>query len=364
MRWRFGAQKKKDPESDKQDRDASDESAQGPESSNIQRKEVIDVNDTSIATPASKTKTWLARLRKGLAKSSSQISTGISAIFKKRVLDDETLEELEELLISADLGAKLAGKLTADLAKSRFGKEVSEQEIKEVLAGQIIELLTPVTQPLQLQNELKPECILFVGVNGSGKTTTIGKIAQKQRAAGKSIMLAAGDTFRAAAAEQLKIWGQRTDSLVIEAEANSDPSGLAYEAMEKAQSLGQDLLLVDTAGRLHNRQELMEELAKMMRVIKKVDSAAPHHVILVLDATIGQNALAQVRAFNEMVTISGLIVTKLDGTAKGGVVVALAQEFGLPVHAVGIGEDADDLRPFDAKEFAYALVGLDETTQV
>ena len=302
---------------------------------------------------------WFGRLRQGLSKSSNKISSGLSAIFTQRKLDDTTLESLEELLISADLGVGVATQITANLARSRFGKEISDEEIKQALAQEIEAILTPVAQPLNFTATPSPQTILFVGVNGSGKTTTIGKIAHAQRQAGKITMLGAGDTFRAAAVEQLKIWGARTGAPVIAREQGADPAGLAFDALKTAQAQGADLLLIDTDGRLHNRQELMDELAKVVRVLKKIDEAAPHHILLVLDATIGQNALAQVKTFQDIVQVSGLIVTKLDGTAKGGVVVALAQEFGLPVHGVGVGEGIDDLRSFDPHDFARALVGLE-----
>ena len=307
-------------------------------------------------------RSWLQRLTQGLSQSSSRISGGVSAIFTRRPLDGETLEELEELLIAADLGVAVATEITANLAKTRFGKEVTDQEVKQVLCDHIAEILHPVAHPLTFDRNAKgPQTVLFVGVNGSGKTTTIGKIAQAQSAAGASLVLAAGDTFRAAAVEQLKIWGERAGAEVVAKPEGSDPSSLAFDALKTAQVQGADLLLIDTAGRLHNRQELMEELAKVVRVLKKQDKDAPHQVILVLDGTIGQNALAQVRAFADRVQVSGLIVTKLDGTAKGGVVVALAKEFGLPVHGVGVGEGADDLRDFDPQEFAQALVGIDSS---
>ena len=306
---------------------------------------------------------WFARLRQGLSKSSSRISSGVSAIFTRRTLDDETLEELEDLLIGADLGVSVAVRITANLSKSRFGKEVTDEEIKQALAEEVAQILEPVSRSLEIEHRTTPQALLFVGVNGSGKTTTIGKIAQSQGQAGRSLMLAAGDTFRAAAVEQLKIWGERTGAPVVTRPEGADPAGLAFDALKAAQEAQTDLLLIDTAGRLHNRQELMDELAKVVRVLKKLDETAPHQVILVLDATIGQNALAQVKAFKDMVDVTGLIVTKLDGTAKGGVVVALAEEFGLPIHAVGVGEGAEDLRDFDPHIFAHALVGLPSPTE-
>ena len=301
---------------------------------------------------------WFGRLRQGLSKSSSRLSSGIGAIFTKRKLDDDTLEELEELLISADLGVATAAEVTANLAKSRFGKEVEEAEIKQALADEIAKLLDPVAVPFGVRDQ-SPHTVLFVGANGSGKTTTIGKFAKDLTEKGAAVTLAAGDTFRAAAVQQLKIWGERTGAPVVARDAGADPAGLAFDALTQAREAGSDLLLVDTAGRLHNRAELMDELAKVVRVLKKRDETAPQDVILVLDATIGQNALQQVKVFLKAVQVTGLVVTKLDGTAKGGVIVALAKEFGLPIHAIGVGESAEDLRPFDAQAFARALVGLE-----
>ncbi|MDE1149522.1 MAG: signal recognition particle-docking protein FtsY [Azospirillaceae bacterium] len=304
---------------------------------------------------------WLSRLRKGLSKSTNRLTDGIGGIFTKRKLDDETLEELEELLIQADLGPAMAARVTADLAKSRFGKEVSPDEVKRFLADEIGKVLAPVARPLVLDGGHKPHVVLVVGVNGTGKTTTIGKYARELSAAGKTVWLAAGDTFRAAAVAQLQIWGERTGAPVIAKETGADAAGLAYEALEKARAAGADVLLIDTAGRLQNKQGLMDELRKIVRVIKKVDPTAPHTTLLTLDATTGQNAHSQVEVFKEMVSVNGLILTKLDGSARGGVLVSLAQKFGLPVHAIGVGEGIDDLRPFDAQSFAASLVGLDET---
>ncbi|TWB45392.1 signal recognition particle-docking protein FtsY [Nitrospirillum pindoramense] len=303
---------------------------------------------------------WLSRLRRGLSKSTSRLTDGIGGIFTKRKLDDETLEELEELLIQADLGPAMAARVTGDLAKSRFGKEISPDEVKRFLADEIAKVLVPVAQPLVLDGNHKPHVVLVVGVNGTGKTTTIGKYARELRAAGKTVWLAAGDTFRAAAVSQLQIWGERTGAPVIAKETGADAAGLAYEALEKARAAGADVLLIDTAGRLQNKQGLMDELRKIVRVIKKVDPTAPHTTLLTLDATTGQNAHSQVEVFKEMVSVNGLILTKLDGSARGGVLVSLAQKFGLPVHAIGVGEGIDDLRPFDAQSFAASLVGLDE----
>jgi len=301
---------------------------------------------------------WLQRLRRGLGRSSSKLTDGIAAIFTKRRLDDDAIDALEELLIGADLGIKTAAELTGNLRRTRFGKDVTHQEVRGALAADIARILEPVAKPLAIEPSHRPHIVLVVGVNGSGKTTTIGKLAGLYRAAGHSVMLAAGDTFRAAAVEQLKIWGERAGVPVISRPEGSDAAALAFDAVGAARAAGADLLLIDTAGRLHNKAHLMEELAKVVRVLKKVDPSAPHDCLLVLDATIGQNAHAQVETFRAMVDVTGLIVTKLDGSAKGGVLVGLAAAFGLPVHAVGVGETIDDLRPFAAQDFADGLMGL------
>jgi len=277
---------------------------------------------------------------------------------KKRVLDDDMLESLEELLITADMGVETALKLSARLAEGRFGKRVSTTEIKQALAGEIARVLEPVARPLPLYAK-RPQVVLVVGVNGSGKTTTIGKLASQLKAAGKSVVIAAGDTFRAAAVEQLQIWGERAGVPVMTAPQGSDPASLAFDAMAKAEAEGTDILLIDTAGRLQNRADLMEELAKIVRVIRKKDPEAPHNTVLVLDATTGQNALMQVEIFQKIADVSGLVMTKLDGTAKGGILVALADRFALPIHAIGIGEKIDDLAPFDPEDFARALTGAE-----
>ena len=307
----------------------------------------------------SEKKGWLSRLKEGLSRSSSKLGDGISGIFTKRRLDDEALEELEELLISADLGVSTAAKLTANLAKTRFDKDVDPTEVREALAEDIAKILEPVAQPLELKPKAKPQVILVVGVNGSGKTTTIGKLAKLYGDQGRSVMLAAGDTFRAAAIEQLEIWGERIGCPVESKSPGADAAGLAFDALERATREGRDLLLIDTAGRLHNRDELMAELQKIQRVLRKQNAAAPHDILLVLDATTGQNALQQVGTFKELVSISGLVVTKLDGSARGGILVALAEKYGLPVHAIGVGESAEDLRPFEARAFARNLMGLE-----
>ena len=302
---------------------------------------------------------FFSRLKDGLSHSTQKLSGGITAIVGKRRLDDEVLEELEELLIGADLGTEVAGRVIGEFRRTRFGKEVTGEEVKAALAGEVAEILRPVAVPLTLDPARKPHVILVVGVNGTGKTTTIGKMAQQYRERGLRAILVAGDTFRAAAVEQLQIWGQRTGCAVVAGAPNADAAGLAFEALRRAQAEAADVLLIDTAGRLHNKSVLMDELSKIIRVMRKQDPSAPHSVLLVLDATTGQNAVQQVKVFKEMVAVSGLVVTKLDGSARGGIVVALAEGFGLPVHAVGVGEKASDLRPFDADEFARGLVGAE-----
>ena len=275
----------------------------------------------------------------------------------RRALDDEMLEELEDMLVQADLGVETALRVTANIAEGRMGRRISSTELKQLLATEIGRIMAPVARPLPIYPK-KPQVVLVVGVNGAGKTTTIGKLASQFRAAGKSVVIAAGDTFRAAAVEQLQVWGQRAGVPVMVAPQGSDPASLAWDAMVRAEADGADLLMIDTAGRLQNRQDLMEELAKIVRVIRKKDPDAPHNTLLVLDATTGQNALSQVETFRKLANISGLVMTKLDGTARGGVLVALADRFGLPIHAIGVGEQIDDLDAFDADEFARALVGL------
>ena len=300
---------------------------------------------------------FFSRLKEGLSRSTQKISEGITAVFKKRRLDDEALEELEELLIAADLGVDAAARVIAAFRRTRFGKEVTDEEIKQALAEEIAAILAPVAKSLELDTAKKPHVILVVGVNGTGKTTTIGKMAQQYREQGKRVMMVAGDTFRAAAVEQLQVWGQRTGAPVVAGAQNADPAGLSFDALTRARADGADVLLIDTAGRLHNKNALMDELRKIIRVLRKHDDSVPHSVLLVLDATTGQNAVQQVKVFKEMVEVTGLVVTKLDGSARGGIVVALAETFGLPVHAVGVGEKASDLRPFNAMDFARGLVG-------
>ncbi len=302
---------------------------------------------------------WFGRLKAGLTRSSAKLGEGITGIFTKRKLDDAALEELEELLISADLGVATAAKLTAHLAETRFDKEVAPEEVRRALAEDIARILDPVAAPLVVEAARKPHVVLVVGVNGSGKTTTIAKLASLYKAQGLKVLLAAGDTFRAAAIDQLKVWGERSGCAVVAGAPGADAAGLAYEALETARREACDLLLIDTAGRLHNKADLMAELQKIIRVLKKLDGSAPHDTLLVLDATIGQNAHAQVETFKALAGITGLALTKLDGSARGGVLVALAERFALPVHAVGVGEGLDDLRPFEARDFANSLLGLE-----
>ena len=277
----------------------------------------------------------------------------------KRVMDDAMLESLEELLIQADMGVDTAMRVAANIAEGRMGRRIGTTELKQALAAEVARIMAPVARPMPLYPR-RPQVVLVVGVNGSGKTTTIGKLASQFKAAGKSVVIAAGDTFRAAAVEQLQIWGQRAGVPVLTAPEGSDPASLAFDAMTRAQETGADLLLIDTAGRLQNRADLMEELAKIVRVIRKKDDTAPHNTLLVLDATTGQNAVLQVEIFRKIADVSGLVMTKLDGTAKGGVLVSLADKFGLPIHAIGVGEQIDDLAPFDPEDFARALVGLSD----
>jgi fused signal recognition particle receptor len=301
---------------------------------------------------------WLSRLRAGLSKSTQRVAESITGLFTKKKLDQKTLDDLEDALIQADLGVGVASRLVEKLGKERFGKEVTDEEVRSAFADDIAEILQPVAQHLSIDAARKPHVVLVVGVNGSGKTTTIAKLAHELKGEGRSIMLAAGDTFRAAAVEQLKVWGDRAGVPVISKGTGADAAGLAFEALEKARAAKCDVLLVDTAGRLHNKANLMDELAKIVRVMRKLDETAPHSCLLVLDATTGQNAHAQVETFKTMAPVDALVLTKLDGSAKGGVLVALAEKFKLPVVAVGVGEGIDDLRPFEARAFARGLMGL------
>jgi fused signal recognition particle receptor len=304
-------------------------------------------------------KSWWRRLKDGLSRSSSAISRGITDIVLKRKLDATTIEELEDVLIQADLGVDVSTRIAAAIGKGRFDHQISPEEVHEVLATEVEAILTPVAKPLVIDRSHKPFVLLMVGVNGSGKTTTIGKLAAKFSADGLKVTLAAGDTFRAAAIEQLKVWADRTHSPIIAREQGTDSSGLAFDALKAAQENGSDVLLIDTAGRLQNKTLLMDELAKVVRVIRKVDATAPHAVLLVLDATVGQNAISQAEIFGKTAGVTGLVMTKLDGTARGGILVALAAKFGLPVHYIGVGEGIDDLEPFSARDFSRAIAGME-----
>ncbi len=306
-------------------------------------------------SPPGRRPTWFQRLRQGLAKTSTNRAQNIAGIFTKRKLDADTLQELEDLLIQADLGVDTAARITDALAKGRHDKEVTTEEVRAVLAAEVERVLAPVAQPLLIARGEGVQVVLVVGVNGTGKTTTIGKLAQSLASQGSKVMMAAGDTFRAAAIDQLKIWGERTGSEVIARKVGADAAGLVFDALTQAREKDCDVLLVDTAGRLQNKQALMEELEKVIRVLRKIDPAAPHHVLLVLDATTGQNALNQVEVFKDKAGVTGLIMTKLDGTARGGILVAISARFGLPVHAIGVGEGVDDLSEFDARAFARAI---------
>jgi fused signal recognition particle receptor len=298
---------------------------------------------------------WFQRLKAGLTKTSAKLAQDISGLFTKRKLDDDTLQELEDLLIQADLGLETAMRITEALAKGRYNKEIAPEEVRGVLAAEVERALAPVAKPLQLEGGARPHVILVVGVNGTGKTTTIGKLAHRFAAEGRKVTIAAGDTFRAAAIDQLKIWGERTGAEVVARNVGADAAGLAFDALTRARENGSDVLLIDTAGRLQNKAALMDELEKVIRVLRKLDPGAPHQVLLVLDATTGQNALNQVEVFKDKAGVTGLVMTKLDGTARGGILVAISAKFGLPVHAIGVGEGVEDLAAFDAGEFARAI---------
>jgi fused signal recognition particle receptor len=310
-----------------------------------------------VPEPAGKKPNWFQRLATGLKRSSDQLTGGITSVFTRKKLDEAMLEELEDLLIQSDFGLEMAATVTGQLRRDRFDRDISTEEVRAVLAEQVRKVLEPVARPLVIEAARKPFVILTVGVNGSGKTTTIGKLSSLLRAQGKTVMLAAGDTFRAAAIEQLQVWGERTGAPVVAKPPGSDASGLAFEAVTRAKEEGADVLIIDTAGRLHNRDELMSELEKIIRVIKKVDETAPHATLLTLDATTGQNALNQVEIFGKRAGVTGLVMTKLDGTARGGILVAIAQRFGLPVHFIGVGEGVDNIEPFAAADFAAAIAG-------
>ena len=302
---------------------------------------------------------WLTSLRKGLAKSSSALGGGISGIFARRKLDAETLQDLEDILIQADLGVDMAMRITGRIGKGRYDKGIGPGEVKAILAEEVARVLKPVEQPFEIDPGTRPFVVLVVGVNGSGKTTTIGKLAAIARNEGHSVMLVAGDTFRAAAVEQLGVWARRTGADFISRDTGADPAALAFDAMREARAKGTDIVFIDTAGRLQNKKGLMEELAKIVRVLKKTDESAPHAVLLVLDATTGQNAMSQTEVFREVAGVTGLVMTKLDGTARGGILAAIAEKHKLPVHAIGVGEKITDLQPFDAEAFAAAIAGLD-----
>jgi fused signal recognition particle receptor len=314
-----------------------------------------------VETPVTQPKrTWFQRLREGLSRTSSQLTGQITSLFTKRKLDDATLQDLEDLLIQADLGVETALRITDTLASERYGKDVTGGDVSRIMASEITKVLSPVAKPLELDLNHKPHVILVVGVNGTGKTTTIGKLAAKLSGAGLKVMLAAGDTFRAAAIEQLKIWAERTGSDIVSSKLGADAAGLAYEAYEQAKEKKSDVLIVDTAGRLQNKTELMAELEKIVRVLGKLDPDAPHTVLQTLDATTGQNAMNQVEIFRNVAGVTGLIMTKLDGTARGGILVAIAAKHKLPVYFIGVGEGVDDLEPFEAKDFAQAIAGVGE----
>ncbi|MGI9425048.1 MAG: signal recognition particle-docking protein FtsY, partial [Hyphomicrobiaceae bacterium] len=300
-------------------------------------------------------KSWFQRLKSGLSKTSSSLTDGIASVFNKRKLDSASLDELEDILIQADLGVDTTMRITDRISAGKYDKGISPEDVRDVLASEVENVLSPVAKPLVIDKSRKPHVVLMVGVNGTGKTTTIGKLASKYRADGLKVLLVAGDTFRAAAIEQLQVWGTRSGCEVVARNVGSDAAGLAFDALTRAKAEGYDVLMMDTAGRLQNKAELMDELEKVVRVIRKIDEQAPHDVLLVLDATTGQNALNQVEVFRERAGVSGLVMTKLDGTARGGILVAIASKHQLPVHAIGIGEGVEDLAPFDAKEFAQAI---------
>jgi fused signal recognition particle receptor len=314
------------------------------------------MNDT---TPGTTKLSWWRRLSDGLKRTSSSLGSAVADLVTKRKLNRALLEDIEDVLLRADLGTEVAARIAAAVGSGRYDQTISADEVKAIVAAEVEKVLAPVAKPLVIDEAQKPFVILVVGVNGSGKTTTIGKLAAKLSAEGRKVMLAAGDTFRAAAIEQLKIWGERTRSPVISGAQGSDSASLAFNALTAAGEGKLDVLLIDTAGRLQNKAELMNELEKVVRVIRKVDASAPHAVLLVLDATVGQNALSQVEAFARIAGVTGLVMTKLDGTARGGILVALAEKFKLPVHFIGVGEGIDDLAPFTAREFAQAIAGIE-----
>ncbi|MGV0909026.1 signal recognition particle-docking protein FtsY [Martelella sp. FOR1707] len=335
-------------------------SEKAPEQPAVRNQGFEIVTGRTVETPAPqpvKRQSWFQRLRAGLFRTSQQLSGQIAALFTKRKLDEDALEELEDLLIQADLGVETAMRITDTLSSERYGKDVSGNDVVRIMAGEITKVLTPVAKPLQLDLSHKPHVILVVGVNGTGKTTTIGKLAAKLTRAGLKVTLGAGDTFRAAAIEQLKIWSERTGAEFVGTKLGADAAGLAYDAFKRGQENGSDVVIIDTAGRLQNKAELMDELAKIVRVLGKLDPDAPHTVLQTLDATTGQNAMNQVEIFRNIAGVSGLVMTKLDGTARGGILVAIAAKHKLPVYFIGVGEGIDDLEPFEAAEFAEAIAG-------
>jgi fused signal recognition particle receptor len=320
-------------------------------------EETVETLPAVVAEMAPEQRSWFQKLRQGLTKTSSKLTDGIVGVFTKKKLDAATLEELEDLLIQSDLGIETTSRIAQALKAERYAKGISSDEVRQVLAEVVADVLEPVAKPLIVDRTHKPHVILVVGVNGTGKTTTIGKLANRYRKEGLKVVLAAGDTFRAAAIEQLKIWGERTGSRVISGAQGADSAGLAFDAFTAARDDQADVLLIDTAGRLQNKANLMAELEKVVRVLRKIDPASPHDVVLVLDATTGQNALNQVEVFTKIAGVTGLVMTKLDGTARGGILVAIAEKHKLPVHAIGVGEGTEDLQAFDAEEFAAAIAG-------
>ena len=337
---------------------AFDSTAQDPLTPALSPGEEGDVAAPAAEAAEPEKKGWFQRLKSGLTKTSSKLSSGITGLFTKRKLDAATLDDLEDLLIQADLGVDTAMRITETLSGGRFQKGLSADDVRQVLADEVERVLTPVAIPLEINASRKPHVLLMVGVNGTGKTTTIGKLAQRFTREGRKVMMAAGDTFRAAAIDQLQVWGKRSGATVITRDVGADSAGLAFDALKEAQAGGYDVLLIDTAGRLQNKAALMDELEKVVRVIKKLEPTAPHDVLLVLDATTGQNALQQVEVFRARAGVTGLVLTKLDGTARGGIIVAIADKYGLPVHAVGVGEGIDDLQAFEARAFARAIADL------
>lgn len=323
-----------------------------------ERKPAPNAEAEPVAKEDAQQSGWLSRLTKGLSRSSEALTENITKVFTDKKLDEDTLQDLEDVLLQADLGIETATKIIDTLSAQKFGKTVTDQEVREIMADEIEKILSPVAKDLDLDLQHQPHVILMIGVNGSGKTTTIGKLSQKLYDAGFSTSLVAGDTFRAAAVEQLKIWGERTQSPVLFRETGADAAGLAYDAWDETHQDRRDVMLMDTAGRLQNRTELMDELAKIVRVLKKQDPTAPHTVLLTLDATTGQNALNQVEIFKEVAGVNGLVMTKLDGTARGGILVAIAAKFNLPVYFIGVGEGVEDLEPFEARDFARSIAGL------